>query len=98
MTFKYLENGELPPLAWLASVDRATGECSVEHGRLLETRETFFVEGVWADSFAKGGFDRCESFFGSGATRNTGGEIVFVPSSATVDYLYYEIMHDKIVC
>jgi hypothetical protein len=64
----------------------------------VETCETFFVEGVWANPFEKGGFDRCESFFGSGAVQNIDGEIVFVPSSATVDYLYYAITLDRIVC
>ena len=98
MTLKYFANINLPRLAWLASVNRITGECCVEHGCLVETRQEFFVEGVWAGSFAEGGFHRCESFFGSGAVRNVSGEIVFVPSSATVDYLYYEETLEGIVC
>jgi hypothetical protein len=98
MTIKYFANIKLPRLAWLASVNRITGECCVEHGCLVETREEFFVEGVWAGSFAEGGFHRCESFFGSGAVRTAPGEIVFIPSSATVDYLYYKETLDGIVC
>ena len=96
--FNTFANRELPRLAWLASVNWITGECFVEHGCLVETREEFFVEGVWAGSFAEGTFHRYKSFFGSGAVRNVSGEIVFVPSSATVDYLYYEETLEGIVC
>jgi len=98
MLFKYFANVDLPPLAWLASTKANTSECYVEHGRLVEVREGFFVEGVWPGGFADGGFDRCESFFGSGAVRRSSGEIMFVPSSATVDYLYYKGTVDGVIC
>jgi hypothetical protein len=48
MTFNYLARERLPRLAWLAKVNLATGECSVDHRRLVETRAQFFVKGVWA--------------------------------------------------
>ncbi len=37
-------------------------------------------------------------FFGSGVVRRPSGEIVFVPSSATVDYLYYQVRANQIIC
>jgi hypothetical protein len=98
MKLKYSPNATLPCLAWLASIKRSTGECQIEHGRLLETREKFFVEGVWPGSFPNGNFDRCESFFGSGAIQRSVDEIVFIPSSATVDYLYHSENKDRIMC
>ena len=94
MTLTFLENAALPPLAWLVSVD--TGKCVVEHGTLVETQSGFFVEGIWSGEFADGGFDACESFFGSGAVERNGG-LVLVPSSATVDYLYYRAKPDHFV-
>jgi hypothetical protein len=98
MKFKFQENRNLPPLAWIAFAYTATGECHVEHGRLVETNETFFVEGVWGSSFSAGGFDRCESFFGSGGVLRPSGEFIFVPSSATVDYLYFKETTNASIC
>ena len=98
MNLKYSSNTSIPCLAWLASIKRSTGECQIEHGRLVETREKFFVEGVWPGSFPNGNFDRCESFFGSGAIQRSIDEIVFIPSSSTLDYLYHVEIKDRIMC
>jgi len=98
MAFKYLLNTALPGSAWLASVHSSTGVCVVEHGRLVEVREGFFVEGVWPGPFQDGHFDRYETFFGSGAIERAGGEFVFVPSSASVDYLYYRVTPGRTLC
>jgi hypothetical protein len=96
--FEYFANSNLPPLAWLASINAANNACYVEHGRLVEVRDEFFVEGVWSGSFEDGGFDHCETFFGSGGVRRPSGEIILVPSSATVDYLYYKETADGVIC
>lgn len=95
MTFEYVENADLPRLSWIASVEG--DRCLVEHGRAVEARADFFVEGIWNAPFSEGGFDHCESFFGSGAVRR-GTEFVFVPSSTTVDYLYYQADAGRIRC
>jgi len=97
VSIRYLKNNKLPALAWLATVDGA-GECTVEHGRLVEARDQFFVEGVWNGVFDEAGFEECESFFGSGMVQRSSGEIVFVSSSATVDYLYYRATPEQVVC
>ena len=91
-------NPTLPPLAWLASIKPRSGVCRVEHGRLVEIRDDLFVEGVWPGTFLEGGFDRCEAFFGSGAVLRSDTEIVFVPSSATVDYLYHSNISTGFMC
>ena len=98
MPFKYLPNANVPCLAWLASVNSSTGECRIEHGRLIEARERFFVEGVWPGPFQDGNFDRCETFFGSGAVKRSDDEIAFIPSSATVDFLYYSVTAERVFC
>lgn len=95
MQFEYIENGDLPRLAWVAVVE--DDRCIVEHGRGVEAHDGYFVEGIWNGPFAEGSFDRCESFFGSGAVRR-GAETVFVPSSATVDYLYYHTDAGRLLC
>jgi hypothetical protein len=95
MDFQYIENAALPRLAWIATAE--SGRCVVEHGRAVEARSGFFVEGIWNGGFARGAFDRCESFFGSGAVLR-GPDIVFVPSSATVDYLYYLVDGSRLLC
>lgn len=91
MHFDFRTDDALPPLAWLAIVETAAGRCRVEHGRQVETSDTFFVEGAWPGPFAEGRFHLCESFFGSGAVRLSTGDLIFVPSSTTVDYLYHRI-------
>lgn len=42
-----LPNPELPKLAWFAAIDRESNAIRVEHGRSVEIRDRFFVEGVW---------------------------------------------------
>lgn len=78
----------LPPLSWLAEVDTSGNSTTVTHGKWVEIQDNFFVEGIWDGPFSEGGFDATSSFFGSGAVLRPGG-IVFVPSCATTDYLYY---------
>jgi hypothetical protein len=69
----------------------------VERGERVETRDNFFVEGVWSGEFSQGAFDECEAFFGSGAVHKS-GQIVFVPSAATVDYLYFKETKESFFC
>lgn len=98
MAFHYFPNAGLPALSWLATLDVASGQCQVDHGRLVEARNEFFVEGVWDGAFDAGGFDRCESFFGSGIRRRPSGEYVVVPSSTTIDYVYWQMRDGAFVC
>jgi hypothetical protein len=85
---KYEANPLIPPLSWQATLDFANRELAVIHGQYVETHNTFFVEGVWDGPFCQGGLDRVENVFGSGCTVR-GETVVFVPSSATTDSLFY---------
>lgn len=87
MQITYIRNEHLPQLAWVASADHNEG-ITVTHGAYLETGSTFFFEGAWAGEFAAGRPDLTEVAFGSGAV-STGETVLFVPSLATTDYLYY---------
>jgi hypothetical protein len=76
-----------PALGWLADCSRATGTVRVLHGERVEVGDGFACEAVWPDRFADGGFDRAAIVAGSGV-RVRGGEVVFVPSTSTVDRLH----------
>jgi hypothetical protein len=79
---------DLPKLAWIASLDLASGELVVDHGRAVERRDEWLVEGVWDGDFAAGDFHVSDHFFGSGI-RVQGAAVYFVPSGALVDRLLY---------
>jgi hypothetical protein len=81
---------KFPKLAWLAVVHQQRREVLVSHGSMVETHDSFFVEGTWNDNFRDGGFLHTDCFFGSGATL-ANEQIVFVPSAATTDMLHYKI-------
>jgi hypothetical protein len=81
-------NDRLPRLAWLATVDQQDATVIVRCGQWVETGANFFVEGAWAGDFAAGALDQTECVFGSGAVIRS-DSVVFVPSLATTDYLYY---------
>jgi hypothetical protein len=88
-------NISLPKLAWVAEVDRTSGIVTLLHGPLVEVRENFFIEGVWNGPFQLGEFGTTDCVFGSGGIL-TGDSIRFVPSAATVDYLYYADKREQV--
>lgn len=88
LTPRYRENPELPGLAWLARLDWTDRLLEVIHGRWVECRPSFFLEGAWGGPFEEGRLDSTEVVFGSGGVILP-GEVRFVPSLATTDYLYY---------
>src|SRR4030095_2741236 len=61
---------------------------TVFHGRAVECRDEWLVEGIWDGEFARGEFHRSEHFFGSGL-RVAGERLYCVASSALVDRLFY---------
>src|SRR5690242_6114556 len=85
----------LPKLAWVATVDRVQGIVTLDHGPLVELRQTFWVEGVWNGSFQHGDFGTTECMFGTGGIVAE-DSIRFVTSAATVDYLYYAETGDHV--
>src|SRR5439155_1338688 len=84
---RYRELPQLPRLAWLAVLNRDTGDVLVYHGSALECREHWMVEGTWDGDFQPGGFHESDHFFGSGI-RVVDHAVHFVPSSAPVNGLF----------
>ncbi len=85
----------LPMLAWIARCDFGRNEVLVRHGKGVETRETFFIEGVWDGPFERGDLANTDCVFGSGCVLDGNGTAVwFVPSTATTDSLYYRKQGD----
>jgi hypothetical protein len=82
-------NGLLPPLAWVADVDRTHGLVTLVHGPRVEVREHFFIEGVWDGPFQLGEFGTTDCVFGSGGLL-TENSIRFVPSAATTESVFYD--------
>ncbi|WP_342115998.1 hypothetical protein [Pseudoduganella sp. OTU4001] len=87
LTFQML--AALPPLAWLAEVDLAADSAVLRHGSWLECGPGFLMEGVWNGDFGSARPDQASCVFGSGVVL-ADGALVFVPSSNTTDYLYYQ--------
>ncbi len=88
MKARYREVRALPRLAWLARVRAGEDTVEVSHGQAVESKERFFVEGVWNAPFESGNFDTTECFFGSGAVLYPDA-VVFVAAADTVDGLFY---------
>lgn len=79
---------DLPKLGWIARLDPVGGKLRAYHGASVERGDGWLVEGVWGGDFARGNFHRSESFFGSGI-RVDGERVHFVPSSTTIDRLFW---------
>lgn len=77
----------LPPLAWLAEIDRSTGSVSAKCGSLVETTSDMAVEGAWAGDYG-GRAERAATVFGTGVHLRPSC-VWLVPSTATTDYIYY---------
>ena len=88
MKFRASANPSFPKLAWVADVHQSGGLVTLLHGRAVEVRPDFFIEGVWNGPFEKGEFANSECVFGTGAIVSTDG-VRFVTSASTVDCLYY---------
>ncbi len=78
----------LPKLGWIARLDPVRGKLEVYHGTSVECGDRWVVEGVWGEDFAEGEFHKSESFFGSGI-RIEGNQVYFVPSSTTIDRIFW---------
>jgi hypothetical protein len=87
-TIEYERNDSLPKLAWIATVDVRNHGLQVTHGRGVECRPQWMVEGVWDGRFEDGDFHRGAHLFGSGI-RLEGDAMYFMPSCALVDRLFY---------
>jgi len=77
-----------PKLAWVAVCRDGSEDVVVRHGPLVEVREEWIAEAVWAGAFAEGDFDRTDLVVGTGI-RNRGDHVVFVSSGTAVDRLWH---------
>src|SRR5689334_13538011 len=84
----YERSDALPKLGWIATLDLKSRRLRVEHGRAVECRPRFMVEGLWDGRFEDGEFHRGAHLFGSGI-RLDGDAVYFMPSCALVDRLFY---------
>ncbi len=81
MVIEYKLIEALPPLAWLAKINN--GLCSVIHGKNVETKDLFFVEGAWNGEFIKGKFDSSDWFCGTGGIIENDSIVFSTPSHVT---------------
>jgi hypothetical protein len=88
MKFSYHPSPDLPPLAWVATVQVGTSIVRVTHGRFVDTHPHVFVEGAWAGDFEAGRIQDADTVFGSGAGL-ADGSAVFASCTATTDFLYH---------
>lgn len=88
MQFAYTLIEDFPPLAWVAACQPDGETVGVLHGRFVETRPHFFVEGAWAGDFAEGRMQNSDTVFGSGGVL-ADEAVTFVSCTATTDYLYH---------
>jgi hypothetical protein len=51
MKFRASANPSFPKLAWVADVNQNGGLVTLLHGRAVEVRADFFIEGVWNGPF-----------------------------------------------
>lgn len=77
-----------PSLGWVAELDIKTHGYRLFHGRHVEVRNEWAVEGIWDGAFTDADFDRTSQVFGSGF-RVRGDTIIFVPPATTTERLWY---------
>ena len=80
----YIMDDDLPKLGWIVKVDIEKKHILARHGKYVECREDWMVEGIWDQPFNEGNFHNTEVFFGSGM-RIVGDSICFITSSALTD-------------
>lgn len=81
MKISYKQIDKLPPLAWIADIDKSF--ITVLHGRNVETKESFFVEGAWNGSFLEGDFSSSDWFCGTGGFVDNKGITFSTPTHVT---------------
>jgi len=62
----YILDDDLPKLGWIVKVDIEQKHVLARHGKFVECREEWMVEGIWDQPFNEGNFHNTEVFFGSG--------------------------------
>ena len=89
--FEFNEVRSLPPLAWLARVDKGVVKVSCGTSVRIEVRG--FFEGTWAGTSAIAGAARATTVFGSGIVID-GDELVAVPPAHPFEPIYLTTERD----
>lgn len=89
MKLKIVTMNTLPQLAWAAHVIQEAGTATLWCGKSVEISDTVIVEGAWDGPFEARAPHKSSNIFGSAVVVD-GDNIIFVSSSATTDYLYYQ--------
>lgn len=84
----YILDNDLPRLGWIVNIDIEKKQILARHGKFVECREEWMVEGLWDQPFNEGNFHNTEVFFGSGM-RVVGDSIHFITSSALTDRIVW---------
>jgi hypothetical protein len=87
MRFSFYPVETLPKLAWCAVMRRGDETVRVYHGLWVETRDRFFVDGVWDGPFEDGDIDTSGLLMGSGA-KIIGNKVVFATPCHTLEKLH----------
>lgn len=96
MRLVFVENSELPPLAWCARIRHGSSEVVVRCGTWVETGDGLFFEGAWGGDFEFFEFDRAIICAGSGAKLTKDG-IVFVSPTNTMERLHLLAVKDELL-
>ena len=88
MKLTYRKIPKWPKLAWVAVFANGSNNIDIYHGPMVETRDDWCAEAVWAGEFADGDFDRTDLVFGSGV-RCRSNQVLFVSSGSILDRLCY---------
>lgn len=87
MRFSFYPIETLPKLAWCAVMRRGDETVRVYHGLWVETRDRFFIDGVWDGPFEDGDIDTSSLLMGSGA-KIMGNKVVFATPCHTLEKLH----------
>ena len=87
MRFVPVTVSDWPPLAWVSKMTMGQQEIYVNHGPMVEVRDGWIAEAVWAGEFMDGNFDTTELIFGTGI-RIRKGKAVFVSAGSMMDRLW----------
>ena len=87
MRFSFHPIETLPKLSWCAVLRRGDESVQVFHGPWVETRDRFFVDGVWDGPFENGDIDTSSMLMGSGA-KAIGDKVVFATPCHTLEKLH----------
>lgn len=88
MKLVYSKIHEWPKLAWVAKIANRSENILVYHGPMVETKDDWCAEAVWAGEFTEGHFDRTDLIFGTGI-RCRSDKVTFVSSGTMMDRLWY---------